>query len=116
MRTPADATSPETAPGAPLEPESERLIALEQSRDDLRRTQQRLEFALDAARLGSWEFDIASGRYTSAAHSREIFGLGPDDPFDRAEDVAKLVAFLASEAAGFITGQRFSVNGGNTLA
>ena len=91
MRTPADAPSPETAPSGQLEPESERLIALEQSRDDLRRTQQRLEFALDAARLGSWEFDIASGRYTSAAHSREIFGLGPDDPFDRAEDVAKLV-------------------------
>jgi PAS domain S-box-containing protein len=64
---------------------------LDQNRDDLRRTQQRLEFALDAARLGSWELDIASGRYTSAAHSREIFGLGPDDPFDRAEDVAKLV-------------------------
>jgi 3-oxoacyl-[acyl-carrier protein] reductase len=32
------------------------------------------------------------------------------------EDVAKVVAFLASDAAGFITGQRFSVNGGNTLA
>jgi 3-oxoacyl-[acyl-carrier protein] reductase len=32
------------------------------------------------------------------------------------EDVAKIVAFLASDAAGFITGQRFSVNGGNTLA
>ena len=31
-------------------------------------------------------------------------------------DIAKVVAFLASDAAGFITGQRFSVNGGNTLA
>ena len=33
-----------------------------------------------------------------------------------AEDVAKTVAFLASDAAAFITGQKFSVNGGNTLA
>ncbi len=30
-------------------------------------------------------------------------------------DVAETVAFLASEAAGFITGQKVSVNGGNTL-
>ena len=32
------------------------------------------------------------------------------------KDIAKTVAFLASDAANFITGQRFSVNGGNTLA
>lgn len=31
-------------------------------------------------------------------------------------DVGKIVAFLASDAANFITGQSFSVNGGNTLA
>jgi len=31
-------------------------------------------------------------------------------------DVAKMVAFLAGDSAGFITGQKFSVNGGNTLA
>jgi 3-oxoacyl-[acyl-carrier protein] reductase len=34
----------------------------------------------------------------------------------RPEDVAKMVAFLASDDAGFITGQSFSVNGGNTLS
>lgn len=31
------------------------------------------------------------------------------------EDVAAMVAFLASDAARFITGQKFAVNGGNTL-
>jgi 3-oxoacyl-[acyl-carrier protein] reductase len=32
------------------------------------------------------------------------------------EDIAEAVAFLASDAAKFITGQKISVNGGNTLA
>jgi 3-oxoacyl-[acyl-carrier protein] reductase len=31
------------------------------------------------------------------------------------KDVAKAVAYLASDGAGFITGQKISVNGGNTL-
>jgi 3-oxoacyl-[acyl-carrier protein] reductase len=33
-----------------------------------------------------------------------------------AKDIAKIIAFLGSDAAGFITGQKFSVNGGNTPA
>lgn len=32
------------------------------------------------------------------------------------KDIAEAVAFLASESANFITGQKISVNGGNTLA
>ena len=35
--------------------------------------------------------------------------MGTDD------DIAEAVAFLASDAAKFITGQKISVNGGNTL-
>ena len=31
------------------------------------------------------------------------------------EDMAKMVAYLASDGAGFITGQKFAANGGNTL-
>lgn len=34
----------------------------------------------------------------------------------QAADVAKMVSFLAGDSAGFITAQKFSVNGGNTLA
>jgi 3-oxoacyl-[acyl-carrier protein] reductase len=32
------------------------------------------------------------------------------------EDVAQTVVFLASQRAGFITGQRLTVNGGNTFS
>jgi 3-oxoacyl-[acyl-carrier protein] reductase len=42
--------------------------------------------------------------------------LVPMKRMGEASDVAEMVAFLASDSAGFITGQRFAVNGGNTLA
>ena len=32
------------------------------------------------------------------------------------EDIGEIVAYLASDAAKFITGQRITVNGGNTMA
>jgi 3-oxoacyl-[acyl-carrier protein] reductase len=41
--------------------------------------------------------------------------LVPMKRMGNAVDVGKMVAFLASDAAQFITGQKFAVNGGNTL-
>ncbi|MDP3853382.1 ATP-binding protein [Phenylobacterium sp.] len=66
-------------------------IAVEQGRAALRQTQDQLEFALQAGRLGSWELDLASRRFVSSAHSRANFGLGPNDPFERYEDVVARV-------------------------
>jgi 3-oxoacyl-[acyl-carrier protein] reductase len=45
------------------------------------------------------------------AYAREV----PLGRMGKAEDVGEAVAFLASDAANFITGQKLSVNGGNTL-
>jgi 3-oxoacyl-[acyl-carrier protein] reductase len=40
----------------------------------------------------------------------------PTRRMGKPEDVGEAVAFLASDAASFITGQKLAVNGGNTLA
>ena len=63
------------------------LVELEEDRLALRRTQDQLEFALRAGRLGNWEFDVATRLFTSSDHSRVIFGVGPDEPFEHVEDV-----------------------------
>jgi len=39
----------------------------------------------------------------------------PMQHMGKPQDVAKMVAFLASDDASFITGQKFAVNGANTL-
>jgi 3-oxoacyl-[acyl-carrier protein] reductase len=61
---------------------------------------------------------IPTERHAEATQE-ELDGYTGNVPMKRmgtAEDVARVVAFLASDAARFITGQRVSVNGGNTLA
>jgi 3-oxoacyl-[acyl-carrier protein] reductase/meso-butanediol dehydrogenase/(S,S)-butanediol dehydrogenase/diacetyl reductase len=68
-------------------------------------------------RLSYWERAEAEARGMSlAAFRAEIVAeRGKATPLGRiaeSEDVANLVAFLASEAAGFITGQAYNVNGG----
>jgi 3-oxoacyl-[acyl-carrier protein] reductase len=89
-----------------------------------------------AAQLGltrSWARELATNGITvnlvapgwipterhADATREEIDAYSTNVPMKRMgtpEDVAKLVAFLASDATSFITGQSFAVNGGNTLA
>jgi two-component sensor histidine kinase len=76
----------ESSPGGPsTQPEPHRKPA------DLLQTEERLAFALEAGRMGSWDLDIAAGRFTTTDYCRVVFGLGPDDPFERYEDVVALV-------------------------
>jgi 3-oxoacyl-[acyl-carrier protein] reductase len=61
---------------------------------------------------------IPTERHADASQE-DLDGYAGNVPMKRMgspADVVKLVTFLASDAARFITGQRFSVNGGNTLA
>jgi 3-oxoacyl-[acyl-carrier protein] reductase len=51
-------------------------------------------------------------QFSSAKRRREIAKQTPLGRNGTAEDVAKVVLFLASEAAGFITGEYIAVNGG----
>jgi len=52
---------------------------------------------------------------TSAKDLRDYLTEIPLNRIGRPEDVATAVSFLASDAAGFVTGERITVNGGHTI-
>jgi len=51
-------------------------------------------------------------RFSSARRRKEVAGKTPLGRNGTAEDIAKAVLFLSSEAADFITGEYIAVNGG----
>ena len=72
---------------------------------------------IDSGRLSYWERDLAEERGITLEEFREqiVEEAGRRTPLGRvaeAEDVANMVAFLASDDASFITGQAYNVNGG----
>jgi 3-oxoacyl-[acyl-carrier protein] reductase len=79
-----------------------------------------------AMELASWQITVnlvAPGWIPTERHiddpqdAKDAYAaLVPMRHMGVAEDVAAAVAFLASDEAKFITGQKLSVNGGNTLA
>lgn len=50
------------------------------ARRETERLKARLDLALDAARIGTWDFDLVSNKLVWDARTYEIFGLPPDTP------------------------------------
>jgi NAD(P)-dependent dehydrogenase (short-subunit alcohol dehydrogenase family) len=80
-------------------------------------------WARELARWGITVNLVAPGWIPTERHARDpqeskdaYAATVPTGRMGVPEDVAEAVAFLASGAARFITGQKLSVNGGNTLA
>ena len=48
---------------------------------DLSQEKERLQIALKAGRLGSWELDVRTSELTASDTCKAIFGRGPEDPF-----------------------------------
>jgi two-component sensor histidine kinase/PAS domain-containing protein len=55
-----------------------------------RDTEERLKFALDAGRLGSWELDVETRTYLASDICKANYGRGPDDDFQFADLVASV--------------------------
>jgi PAS domain S-box-containing protein len=57
---------------------AERTAALEASAAELRRSEERLRLAFDAAQMGWWDYDIAADRVTWSPSLVRIMGFAPD--------------------------------------
>jgi PAS domain S-box-containing protein len=66
-------------------------IATERGRAALRQSEQQLELALRAGRLGNWALDLKTEALVGSEFFRANFGLGPQDAFDRYADLAARV-------------------------
>jgi PAS domain S-box-containing protein len=62
------------------------LAELTQRRD----TEERLKFALDSGRLGSWELDVETRDYLASDICKANYGRGPDEAFGFADLVASV--------------------------
>lgn len=74
--------------------------------------------ALEAGPRGVRVNSVAPGWIATPSAGRDALEAGRRTPLGRAgtpEEVADLVAFLASERAGYLTGQSIAIDGGNLL-
>lgn len=59
--------------------------------EELQKSKNQLQFAIDAAELGTWELDPTSNKFTGNNRLKEWFGLLPEDEIDLA-DALNLIA------------------------
>ncbi len=82
--------------------EKDRLVRLQQEHDklereverrmrDLRLSEERLRFTIQAARLGSWTLDLAEMRMTASDICKRNFGREPADPFTYDDLISAIV-------------------------
>jgi len=55
------------------------LTDLRRAEEELRRSREALEFALEAAALGTWDQDLMTGELRWDSRAKALFGLSPDD-------------------------------------
>ena len=85
--------------------------------DTLRRTEEKLRVALDAARLGAWELDLRSGEFSASATCKANVGLSPNaqltfDMFQAMRDPDDGVRIAEAIRIAMETGQDYDVEYG----
>lgn len=58
-------------------------IATAQMREALRESEARLNVALTAGALGTWEFDLANESFSASQMTKSVFGFAPETPLTR---------------------------------
>jgi PAS domain S-box-containing protein len=65
-------------------------LATAQSRAQLNVAEQRLDLALEAGRLGTWEWDLITGNFTASEIFRDNFGWPLAEPYDHQKVIASV--------------------------
>lgn len=73
------------------EEDARALPGLQAANEALRRSEARLRVALEASRIGIFEYDLDSGHLQWDARLRDIRGVGPDEPVDFEQFIARIV-------------------------